>query len=167
MNTTDDVLYWITTSRNPEEQLFRFWSQVRLGAEDDCWPWKSTHKNEYAKFGVGVITVDSHVVAFALINGRIKDGNHVLHTCDFKPCCNYHHLYAGTQRRNTEDAIERKALVTTCITLTTVQKAVDEYLEGIYTQAEIGKKYGVSGVTVGRWASGARRSIRFKDGSYA
>lgn len=39
--------------------------------------------------------------------GAIPDGLLVLHHCDNRPCVNPEHLYAGTHRDNTRDAIVR------------------------------------------------------------
>jgi hypothetical protein len=39
--------------------------------------------------------------------GPVPVGLYVLHTCDNRACCNPKHVYAGTQKRNHQDSVER------------------------------------------------------------
>lgn len=80
-----------------------FWLQVDKRGDGDCWVWtgkrwphagygKSYGRSQYA-----------HRVAFALVNGPIPDGKHVMHTCDNRLCCNPNHLKLGTHMDNMAD----------------------------------------------------------------
>src|SRR5258708_946739 len=81
-----------------------FWRWVRVGAPDECWPWLLPLDEK----GYGHATVDgwcttAHRIAYALGTGHLPDDLVVMHSCDFPPCCNYHHLDAVAQAVNLED----------------------------------------------------------------
>jgi hypothetical protein len=42
-------------------------------------------------------------IAYELVFGAIPPGQSVLHRCDHPWCCNYHHLFLGTQLDNIAD----------------------------------------------------------------
>lgn len=71
--------------------------------ENGCWIF-NTAKNAYARIG----TQYGHHFVFKLVHGSIPKGLWVLHTCDVSSCVNPSHLYAGTPKQNTWDAIKRK-----------------------------------------------------------
>lgn len=66
-----------------------------------------------SRFGHGCLSVPdgtargrrrpAHRVAWALANGPIPEGLHVLHKCDNPPCCNPEYLYLGTDADNVND----------------------------------------------------------------
>lgn len=87
----------------------RFWSHVDQRGPTECWPWKITRfKDGYGSFSLGGRTVLAHRVAFQLSDGRTTDAApFVLHDCDYKPCCNPAHLFAGTHSRNMQDMVDR------------------------------------------------------------
>ena len=62
--------------------------------------------------GYGTITVNNrtvyaHRVSWELHNGSIPEGMLVLHRCDIKSCVNPDHLFLGSYKDNTRDAIEK------------------------------------------------------------
>lgn len=77
--------------------------------EDKCWNWKGWIKPS----GYGHITCtrlkiqSTHRMAWRVFKGEIPKGLCVLHKCDNKKCCNPDHLYLGTVKDNTRDALER------------------------------------------------------------
>ena len=82
---------------------------VDVLGEDDCWPWLGSltiHGYGFFKAQDG-IPQNAHRQAYQLINGEIKDGLIVRHTCDNPPCCNFAHLLAGTWQQNTQDMLDR------------------------------------------------------------
>jgi hypothetical protein len=88
-----------------------FWSHVRIGGEDECWPWQAGCD----KKGYGVLRtkapelklIKAHRHAYELAHGQINEELDVLHTCDNPPCCNARHLYQGTNDDNVRDMHER------------------------------------------------------------
>lgn len=88
----------------------RFWSKVAIAGEGDCWLWQAKARH---KFGYGVFVVatgcvqTSQRVAWALANGPIPPGAHILHSCDVPACCNPRHLRAGDARANVDDKVTR------------------------------------------------------------
>lgn len=95
----------------PNKDAVRFWSNVDIKGEDDCWIWKlSAAPNGYGKFSLKHICYGTHRVAWILAFGDIPPGKFILHKCDNKPCCNPKHLYCGTQSDNMCDRWERSGL---------------------------------------------------------
>lgn len=87
-----------------DDFIKRFWSKVTIGEPDACWVWTGCR----AKDGYGRLTRDgkshtAHRIAWGFSNGPIPDGMHVLHRCDFPPCCNPAHLWIGTNADNVRD----------------------------------------------------------------
>lgn len=90
----------------PKPIAERFWPKVDKRGPDECWPWKpSPGSHGYGIFApVRRHATTSHRVAYMLTKGDIPDGLFIMHTCDFRPCCNPAHLVAGTQSENMIDA---------------------------------------------------------------
>lgn len=89
----------------------RFWSKVRRGDPDECWPWTgpANHKAGYGDFCVpGRGNIRAHVFAAELGTGRPRPaGQDTRHSCDNPPCCNPAHLSYGSRLRNVRDAVQR------------------------------------------------------------
>lgn len=98
-------------SRTRQEQITRiycekfrtrFWSYVRIGALDECWPWQAGwNKKGYGQIGIYLgpdpdrpgahrsVPMGAHVAAWMLTHGPILDpALQVCHECDNPPCCN-------------------------------------------------------------------------------
>lgn len=94
-------------SRPETPALRRFEQLVRIGADDDCWPWvgKAHYKYGYGAFYMGKgIYVGAHRAAWTFWRGPIPAGRHVLHHCDYTACVNPAHLFIGSQGDNVRDA---------------------------------------------------------------
>ena len=103
----------------PEFSLARwgevFWSRVRRGSPDECWPWM----NALDSGGYGAIGVPkpyrsvvpcakggfgrAHRIAYALTHGNFAPHSVIRHACDNPICCNPRHLMLGNQGENAND----------------------------------------------------------------
>lgn len=93
-----------------EERRHSFWSRVRVGTTDECWPWVGARR----KTGYGVVVLEdnktstgAHRRAWEYTNGEIPVGLHVLHRCDNPPCVNPKHLFLGTDLDNQHDMLRK------------------------------------------------------------
>lgn len=87
----------------------RFWSKVRRGRADECWPWQATDIRGYGRF----MTDDrrwmfAHRFAYHLATGEpMVESDVIMHSCDNPPCCNPRHLRRGTALENTRDMLAK------------------------------------------------------------
>lgn len=89
------------------EQYFRLNSDL-IG---DCWLWnrcKSKLGYGHAKFKGKHWT--AHRLAYTLLKGPIPKGKIVCHSCDNPACVNPAHLWLGTHKENTRNAIAKGRL---------------------------------------------------------
>jgi hypothetical protein len=82
----------------------KFWANVSVRSDDECWPWIGTTFYE----GYGRTVYDgrvqgTHRIAWKLTNGPIPNGALVCHKCDNPPCCNPKHLFLGDDNANAQD----------------------------------------------------------------
>lgn len=86
----------------------RFWSLVRTGERDDCWPWQGhTDDRGYGWFTHNRKHVPAHRLAYELTRGPIPSGLNACHSCDNPSCCNPGHIWPGTQKQNIDDAVAK------------------------------------------------------------
>ncbi len=52
----------------------------------------------------------AHVASFIINKGPVPVGKLVMHSCDTPPCVNPHHLFPGTDKENTRDALSKGRL---------------------------------------------------------
>lgn len=93
----------------PPHRRWKFWSLVRMTAENECWEWRGYKSPQgYGQFYVGNNeTRTASRVAWVLHHGEDPGDGLICHTCDNKSCCNPSHLYLGDKRTNALDYHER------------------------------------------------------------
>lgn len=89
---------------------FRFWKHVEQRGPDDCWLWTA----DLSRSGYGSLwnretkrSVSAHRFSYTEAKGEIPKGAFIMHSCDNKRCVNPAHLFIGTAKENTQDAIKR------------------------------------------------------------
>lgn len=88
------------------------WRRVQIGASDECWPWiGGCRPNGYGIFSLNGRNVATHRLAYELGHGVAPGDRLVCHSCDNHACCNPAHLFLGTNRDNTHDALTKGRLV--------------------------------------------------------
>jgi hypothetical protein len=92
----------------------RFWSKVKIGEADECWPWEGRRSDRgYGEFDYGNRPVVASRFAYFLSTGIDPGDVFVCHSCDNPPCCNPGHLWPGTHRDNMRDmALKKRAHIT-------------------------------------------------------
>ena len=81
-----------------QKQIDRFWSNVKVGATEECWPWKLSIRLD--GFGQVSLRIDgkdwilkAHKVAWEIHNNlKIPSYISARHSCDNLKCCNPHHV---------------------------------------------------------------------------
>ncbi len=150
----------------------RFWQKVEVGSKDECWPWKACRcahgkaKLDYGRFGVGGgRTMTAHRVAYILAYGEIPDELFACHSCDYPPCCNPAHLFAGTGKENAADRDSKNRFVLgrryggsnssrASFTLGQAVTALSLVLDEGYSTARVAQFYGVHQSTIQRLIAG-------------
>lgn len=82
-----------------------FWRQVDKTAS--CWLWTGATDQRYGRFGYGGKKHKAHRFSWAMANGSVPEGLHVLHRCDVPLCVRPDHLFVGTHQDNMEDMFSK------------------------------------------------------------
>lgn len=90
------------------KDINRFWSRVRRGADDECWPWTGhLIRTGYGRLSVKGKSRASHRLAYFIQHGIDPMELPILHSCDNPPCCNWRHLRADTYQSNRLESVAK------------------------------------------------------------
>ena len=103
-------------------------------------------------------TFAAHRLVWILTHGPIKDGRHVLHSCDNPSCINIEHLRLGTHADNMADRKKRGTYERVPVKLSPEQ--VREIKKSLDSTRALARKYGVVEYTI----RCIRRGITWKTG---
>lgn len=125
-----------------------FWSRVDRGGPGECWLWTKSQRKRYGNF----YGHQAHRWIFERLNGPVPESMVVRHTCDVPKCVNPSHLLVGTQLDNIRDMESRgrrrpprpEMARTAKLDRSRVEEIRRLYVEGGVSQAELGRRYGVS-----------------------
>lgn len=147
----------ITSTQEKIDAIFtppvrvRFWSKVKRGSENECWPWTgSLTFFGYGSFGVGGRNFRANRVAYMLTQGPIGPDLHVLHSCDNPACCNPAHLREGTIQENSRERTAKGRVPVGEKNGGAKLKAEDVYVIRDSTESStvLGRRYGVHPTTI-------------------
>lgn len=88
-----------------QQQINYFWSKVDIKSENECWNWLGCKIKGYGTIKLNQKPIRTHRLSYFLTYGEITTGLLICHKCNNPSCCNPNHLYAGTNKENTQDII--------------------------------------------------------------
>ncbi len=138
-------------------QVESFRKRIRIGKQDECWPWTKgkSSMDEWRAYGVVWFNgkkYKAHRLAYELFNRSLLPGEIVCHHCDNPPCCNPRHLFAGSHgdnlrdcdskgRRNLEHGVDR---YNAKLDDDKIRKIRAQYIPRIVGVDTLAEKFGVS-----------------------
>jgi len=130
----------------------RFW--VKVDKSGGCWEWTAgKNAGGYGQIGFDGKMRAAHRISWIMENGIIPKGMLICHVCDNRACVNPAHLFLGTHKDNTQDAVKKGRMANgessglSRLTEKQVLSIRREYAEG-KTQLELARKYNVSRITI-------------------
>lgn len=84
-----------------------FWNRIEF-LPNGCWQWNGARvTGGYGKTKVTGQSMLTHRLMLTHLHGPIPAELHVLHKCDYPPCCNPNHLRVGTRVDNMQDMLAK------------------------------------------------------------
>jgi len=133
-----------------------------------CHEWAGfREKNGYGRTRYQGQNMLAHRFAWTVHHGPIPAGKLVCHKCDNPPCCNPDHLFLGSHKANTRDAMAKGRLEANLSDLAVItrfrrhRKLTDAQVDEIRASAEkltvIAKRLGVTPACISQIRNGTRK----------
>lgn len=155
-----------TKARWESYRIPKFWARVDRKGADECWNWQGpVDRLGYGVLGFAGKHWRSHRLAYALSIAEIPEGQHVLHTCDNRRCCNPAHLWVGDHADNMLDmALKGRRVGINAgqrngrakFTQEQAEEIRSRYRAGGVSQQDLADEYGVSQFAVSQIVLGRR-----------
>lgn len=130
----------------------RFWDMVSKSSA--CWQWTgATFKSGYGMFRYQGRLWRASRLAYTLATGPIPTGKNVCHSCDNRLCVRPGHLFVGTPKENSEDAVQKgrqsrgEARWNARMTAERAKDMRERYAAGA-TQVNLAEVFGIDQTTV-------------------
>ncbi len=133
--------------------LARFMDKISPEPNTGCWIWTAAARSGYGILGVKNKVYLAHRLSYLhFVDPQMPIHLDVCHKCDFPPCVNPTHLFAGTAKDNVQDMMTKgrnnppRGEAAGCVKLTEqeVIQIREEYATGAYSLRALGDKYNVS-----------------------
>lgn len=93
-------------AKKPQRTAEDFWKRVSAENEDGCMLWTGPPEaSGYGQLRCLGRSWRTHRLAYYLTYGEIPKGKQINHKCGNRLCCNPRHLYAGSAKENSQDAV--------------------------------------------------------------
>lgn len=117
-----------------------------------CWLWEKALRNSYPLLEAGGYYGGAHRFSYRLYKGPIPQGMFICHACDVSSCVNPDHLWVGTPKQNTRDAVAKKRFARGerqgHAKLTTANVVEIRGLKGVVSQRKLAARFGVVRTTI-------------------
>jgi hypothetical protein len=127
-----------------------------------CLLWRgSCQTSGYGTVRAEGATLTAHRASWLVHNGPIPLGQHVLHHCDVRRCCEPAHLFLGDAKANHDDMMQKKRNAKSYAAHTRQRKLtaqdVERILSGRESPKELAAALGVHRSTVSQIRNGRRK----------
>ena len=129
-----------------------FWDSVNIDSGTNCWEWTGPVMSGtgYGNAHINGRAVSPHRYVYESYYGAIPSGKLVCHECDNRLCCNPSHLFLGSHKDNTRDAISKDRLAKgerhgrAKLKESDILSIRDIWNNGNYGEREIGEMFGIT-----------------------